>query len=135
MCGPESTDASNSTLDPRWKSGQMWTDEEIELAMKLHDLGELLKTDEKYQKYLEEKRMTEEQGDMVNHPAHYADNEMGIECIDAIRAALGKDGFIAFLRGQVIKYEWRLGKKADDVEDAQKAAWYANKLAEVLSEV
>jgi hypothetical protein len=72
--------------------------------------------------------------DMVNHPPHYADNEMGIECIDAIRAALGRDGFIAFLRGQVIKYEWRLIKKGNAAQDAEKAAFYANKLAEVLRE-
>jgi len=73
--------------------------------------------------------------DMVNHPPHYADTDTdnGIECIDAIRAALGTSGFIAFLRGQVIKYQWRLGKKGDAVEDNRKAIWYAQKLDETLS--
>lgn len=72
--------------------------------------------------------------DMVNHPPHYADTDNGIECIDAIRAALGREQFIGFLRGQVIKYQWRLGKKGDGVEDNQKAVWYAQKLDEVLHE-
>ena len=41
---------------------------------------------------------------------------------------------IGFLRGQVIKYQWRLGKKDSSVQDNQKAIWYANKLNEVLNE-
>lgn len=72
--------------------------------------------------------------DMVNHPPHYADTDNNIECIDAIRAALGRDKFIGFLQGQVIKYQWRLGKKGDALEDNQKGLWYANKLDEVLAE-
>ena len=72
--------------------------------------------------------------DMVNHPPHYAESDNGIECIDAIRAALGREQFIGFLRGTIIKYQWRLGKKDDEVEDNAKAIWYAQKLAEVLAE-
>lgn len=72
--------------------------------------------------------------DAVQRPAHYAATDNGIECIDAIRAALGRDGFIAFLRGQVIKYSWRLGKKDAAVTDAEKAQWYQTKLVEVLRE-
>ena len=72
--------------------------------------------------------------DMVNHPPHYAETDNGIECIDAIRAALGREQFIGFLRGQVIKYQWRLGKKDSSAQDNQKAIWYANKLDEVLQE-
>lgn len=71
--------------------------------------------------------------DSVNHPKHYTSGN--IECIDAIEAALGKDGFTAFLRGQVIKYQWRLGLKDDASQDAAKAVWYADKLAKVLSGV
>lgn len=73
--------------------------------------------------------------DMVNHPPHYAETDNGVECIDAIRAALGREQFIGFLRGQVIKYQWRLGKKGSSVEDNRKAIWYANKLDEVLNEL
>lgn len=74
----------------------------------------------------------EKKVDMVNHPPHYTQG--GVECIDAIRAALGRDGFIAFLRGQVIKYTWRLGLKDKAAQDNQKAIWYAKKLDEVLNE-
>jgi len=67
--------------------------------------------------------------DMVNHPPHYK-SDTGIECIDAIRAALGKEGFIAFCRGQAIKYSWR--QKWNDGEDQRKAEWYSRRAAEEL---
>ena len=35
--------------------------------------------------------------DLVNHPKHY--NQGEIECIDAIRAMLGTEEFIGYLRG------------------------------------
>jgi len=68
--------------------------------------------------------------DPVNRPAHYTFG--GIECIDAIEAALGREGFIAFLRGQVIKYQWRLGHKGPAGEDAEKANWYGKRLTKTL---
>jgi hypothetical protein len=61
--------------------------------------------------------------DMVNSPSHY--NQSNIECIDSIRAALGEEGFIAYCRGNAIKYNWRAGHKSDAKEDLQKAAWYS----------
>lgn len=69
---------------------------------------------------------------MINHPPHYTQG--AVECIDAIRAALGREGFIMFLRGQVIKYQWRLGAKGSAEEDAAKANWYGKKLEETLKE-
>jgi len=63
----------------------------------------------------------EPQADAVNHPPHY--NQGEIECIDAIRAALGREGFIAYCRGNVIKYVWRCVHKGG-VEDLKKAKWY-----------
>jgi hypothetical protein len=71
--------------------------------------------------------------DNVNHPAHY--NQGGIECLEAIKAALG-DGFADYLRGNVMKYLWRCEHKGG-VEDLKKAAWYldrAIKEMEVSSE-
>ena len=62
--------------------------------------------------------------DMVNHPPHYQ-SDNGIECIDAIRAALGREGFIAYCRGSAIKYLWR--DKVNNVEDRNKAIWYINR--------
>lgn len=69
--------------------------------------------------------------DMVDHPPHYTAGE--IECIDAIASALGRDGFVSYLRGQVMKYTWRMGLKGDAAEDAAKAEWYAKRLFETLA--
>lgn len=69
--------------------------------------------------------------DSVNHPPHYTQGD--IECIDAIKAALGQDGFIAFLRGQIIRYQWRLLFKGNAAEDARKAGWYSDRLIHELS--
>jgi len=67
--------------------------------------------------------------DAVNSPHHYQSD--GIECIDAIRAALGTDGFIAYCRGNAIKYAWRAGKKGPNAaEDMGKAAVYSKWAAE-----
>jgi hypothetical protein len=64
--------------------------------------------------------------DPVNHPAHYTAGK--VECIDAIEAALGPDGFRAFLRGQVIKYVWRAPLKGSESTDYEKAEWYLARL-------
>ncbi len=63
--------------------------------------------------------------DPVNHPSHYTNGD--IECIDAIEAALGPQGFIAYCRGNVIKYTWRTGSKDAAHQDIGKAKWYANR--------
>lgn len=49
-------------------------------------------------------------------------------------SALGREEFVGFLRGQVIKYQWRLGLKGSAAEDAAKARWYADRLVEVINE-
>jgi hypothetical protein len=71
----------------------------------------------------------ESQADPVNHPPHY--NAGDIECIDAIRAALGREGFIAYCRGNAIKYLWRCEYK-NGVEDWRKADWYINRAIKEL---
>jgi len=74
-----------------------------------------------------EKRVSDD----VNHPPHYTQGS--IECINAIASALGHGAFVDFLRAQVIKYMWRLGRKGDALEDAKKGKWYASRLVEELS--
>jgi len=71
----------------------------------------------------------EPQADPVNHPPHYNAGE--IECIDAIRAALGRDGFIAYCQGNALKYLWRHEHKGG-VEDWRKADWYINRAIKEL---
>lgn len=65
--------------------------------------------------------------DNINHPAHYTSG--GIECIDAIKAALTPEEFRGFLKGNVIKYAWRERLKGG-VESLKKAAWYLTRLTE-----
>lgn len=66
--------------------------------------------------------------DNINHPAHYTQG--GIECIDAIAAAVtGLQGIEAVCTGNAIKYLWRW-KQKNGAEDLRKAIWYINKLIE-----
>lgn len=68
--------------------------------------------------------------DKVNHPEHYT--QAGIECIDAITAAVtGKSGIEAVCVANVIKYLWRYELK-NGVEDVKKAQWYLNRLISEL---
>lgn len=68
-----------------------------------------------------------EQTDNVNHPPHYTQG--GIECIDAIKAALTPEEFRGYCKGNAIKYIWRELHKGQD-ESIAKAVWYLNKVIE-----
>ena len=70
--------------------------------------------------------------DPVNRPSHYTSG--GIECIDAIEAALGTRGALDYCRGCAIKYHWRMLDKGG-AEDAGKAAWYSGKAAELMEKL
>ena len=68
--------------------------------------------------------------------SHYdAQDDSQIECREAIKAALGDEGYVAFCRGCIIKYAWRTGRKgtvADAARDLSKAAEYADDAASIL---
>lgn len=68
--------------------------------------------------------------DNVNSPAHY--RQGGIECIEAIKASMGQEGFRDYLKGNVMKYIWRYEHKGKAMEDIEKALWYLNKLKDEL---
>ena len=74
----------------------------------------------------EKKAWPTEESDMVNSPFHY--NASGIECIDALRAALG-EGFEYYLQGNIMKYLWRYRYK-NGTQDLEKARWYLDALIE-----
>ena len=63
--------------------------------------------------------------DNVNHPAHYTGG--GIECKDAIRAALTEEEWRGYCKGTVLAYVWREARKGHD-EDLAKARWYLDEL-------
>ena len=69
--------------------------------------------------------------DVVNQPPHYTAG--GIETIDFLQAKLTREEFVGYLKGNVLKYGSRLGKKGDTEIDAGKMAWYALKLRDVLN--
>lgn len=59
--------------------------------------------------------------DTVSHPSHYTHG--GIECIEAIKAALTEEEFRGYCKGNILKYTWREKYKKGD-EDLKKAKWY-----------
>lgn len=69
--------------------------------------------------------------DKVNHPSHYTQG--GIECIDAMEAALGKQVVMDFCLGNAFKYIFRC-KNKNGLEDVKKANWYLNKLINLTEE-
>lgn len=58
--------------------------------------------------------------DNVNSPSHYKLEGLDIESKDVIRALLGKDMYLGWLWGNMLKYSFRWNKK-NGVEDLQKA--------------
>lgn len=70
--------------------------------------------------------------DNVNSPAHYCKG--GIECIEAIKAAVvGLVAIEAVCTANVIKYLWRW-KFKNGLEDLKKAKWYLDRLIKEVEE-
>ena len=63
------------------------------------------------------------------NPPHYRQGD--IECIEAIKAACGEDGYDGYLQGNIIKYIWRFKHKGRAQDDLGKARWYLNELIKV----
>lgn len=64
--------------------------------------------------------------DEVNEPPHY--KQGGIECIDAIEAALTPEEFRGYCKGNALKYVWRERHKGGGTS-LRKAAWYLDRLS------
>lgn len=67
----------------------------------------------------------------VDHPDHY--NRGGIECIEALKAALSPEEFRGFCAGNIIKYVWRYPYK-NGLKDLQKSKWYLEELIKAVEE-
>ena len=63
--------------------------------------------------------------DAIN-PPHY--RQGNVECINAICDALGDEQFKGYLRGNVLKYLWRLEHKGCPLENGKKGRWYLDRL-------
>ena len=66
--------------------------------------------------------------DLVNNPKHYDLFADGTKSFDVIRQALSPEEYVGFLKGNILKYRLRAGKKGDASICIDKANWYADKL-------
>ena len=70
--------------------------------------------------------------DMVHNPSHYQ-LEDGSEVKDHILAVLGREGFIAYAKGNILKYTARAGKKDNADQELDKVQEYAQMIRDVIS--
>ena len=64
----------------------------------------------------------------INHPNHYGGGENPYEAIEIIRHTLTPEEFRGYIKGNVMKYTIRAGKKAgaSEAKDLAKAEWCLN---------
>lgn len=75
-------------------------------------------------------KLTKIKDDVVNHPSHYTQG--GIECIQAMEAAFGREVVAHFCLCNAFKYNWRTRNK-NGLEDIRKAQWYLKKYLELMN--
>lgn len=61
--------------------------------------------------------------DNIKSPKHYKLEGMNVESIEVIKSVLGKEGFKAFCKGNIMKYLIRAERK-NGLEDYKKAKTY-----------
>ena len=61
---------------------------------------------------------------------HY--RQGSIECIDALRESMTAEAFNGYLKGNAIKYLWRMGLKGSALEDIIKCKDYVQRLQNEL---
>ena len=76
--------------------------------------------------------MKQEMHDAVNSPKHYKLRGLDVESVDVIKATLTPEEFRGWLKGNAMKYLFRLGKKDDECQDAKKAMKYLEWLVKEL---
>lgn len=109
-------------------------EEGSDMPLTKNEVGKLMSDEFKkhYSKIMEE-LPRDPVHDPVHNPSHYTSGS--VECIDAIRSALGDYHFAAYCRGQAIKYLWRADKKENYRQDAEKAMWYIRKMLDVQDDL
>lgn len=78
--------------------------------------------------------MKEQTHDAINSPKHYKLRGLDVESVDVIKATLTQEEFKGWLKGNAMKYLFRLGKKDDECQDAKKAMKYLEWLVKELIE-
>lgn len=69
--------------------------------------------------------------DKVNHPSHYQGRK-GIDVIEFLYQQSTFEEFKGFMKGNMIKYPVRAGRKDNELADIKKARDYADRLIEKL---
>lgn len=59
----------------------------------------------------------------------------GFEAIDIIKNILSKDEYIGYLKGNILKYQLRVGKKDNVEKEKEKIKDYQNELNEILGNI
>ena len=123
----------NAMKDPNNYNKKGKTDQESIDALDTKMETDIFETDKPYNHQTDYiKNVSNQIKDNVNNPTHY--NTGSVECIDAIEAMLTPDEYIGYLRGNSMKYRWRMRYKGKPIEDLQKAEWYDNRLLNFLKE-
>ena len=123
----------NAMKDPDNYNKNGMTDQESLNALDTKMETDIFETDKPYNHQTDYiKNVSNQIRDNVNNPTHY--NTGSVECIDAIEAMLTTDEYIGYLRGNSMKYRWRMRYKGKPIEDLQKAEWYENRLLNFLKE-
>lgn len=66
---------------------------------------------------------------VIEHPQRYG-GDSPTECIKVLEDWLGGEQYKGWLRGTIIKYLCRVGKKDDVLQELKKAKFYLDKLIE-----
>lgn len=72
---------------------------------------------------------------VINHPKRYGGENNPYECIKVLKAWLTPEEYAGFLKGNVIKYLCRCGKKDEALQELKKSEWYLEKLIELEEEI
>ena len=67
--------------------------------------------------------------DPVHHPNHYM-LAPELEAIDVIRASLTPTEYMGYLKGSILKYRLRAGRKGEAEQDIAKSDWYRERAVE-----
>lgn len=82
--------------------------------------------------YTYKKTEKEDKKEEIHHASHYQLEGLGIEVMDVIKSVLTPEEYRGFLKGNILKYSLRAGKKTDDeMKDLKKCSEYINYLSKV----
>jgi hypothetical protein len=78
----------------------------------------------------ERKRLKMAEQEAVHHPSHFGGEDNPYETIKVLFHTLTSEEFLGFIKGNVLKYTMRAGKKEGQTiqQDLEKAEWYLNYL-------